>query len=429
MGRPAKTLAELVRDGSFRARRDTHRALLLGPDLPWEWGQLLQARYRAAESDAEQRQIALECEHAVRQVHQQAAAQASPSQRLQAELANLGEPGSVEQLLAFFPYYLRHPKGPARSRPFQLEAWQQQFLAEFYRRDSEGRRVYRVGLLGIPRGNGKTALAAGLGLYELLSRQDAPEIYFAAGSKEQAKIALSFARSFAEEGPLAQWISRKSRLLCPATSGSLQVISSEGALQHGLAPAAVILDELWAFQTSHQVDVYDAFASALHKRRDAYLLAISTAGYDTHSLLGRIYQQALAWPEVETHPDSCLTIAKDQENGLLLWWYGAAHDADPTDEQLWRACNPASFVDLRDLKRQRNDPGLGELGFRRLHLNQWTAARDAWLPAGSWDALKDETKIPAGAAVYVGVDIALSHDTSAVAWAHRLPDGRIIVRA
>jgi hypothetical protein len=30
---------------------------------------------------------------------------------------------------------------------------------EFYKRDEEGRRIYRLGVLGVPRGNGKSPLA------------------------------------------------------------------------------------------------------------------------------------------------------------------------------------------------------------------------------------------------------------------------------
>jgi phage terminase large subunit-like protein len=209
----------------------------------------------------------------------------------------------------------------------------------------------------------------------------------------------------------------------------MEVLSSQGSLLHGRAPAAAIVDELWALETNQQQEVYTALGSALHKRDDSFLLAITTAGYDRFSLLGRIYDQALAWPDLEVSRDGCLTIAKDIENGQLLWWYGAPADCDLEDEKLWRRCNPASWVDLRDLRRQLHDPGLGELGFRRLHLNQWTAARDAWLPSGLWDSLRGDGRIPEGANIYVGVDVGISHDTTAVAWAHRLPDGRIIIRA
>jgi phage terminase large subunit-like protein len=175
----------------------------------------------------------------------------------------------------------------------------------------------------LPRGNGKTAIAAGLALYELVVRGDAPEVYFAAGSKDQARVALSFASSFVTEGPLADWVTVKSTLSCAATNGTMKVLSSEGALLHGLAPAVAILDELWALETARQVEAYTALTSALHKRDDSYLLAITTAGYDRRSLLGQIYEQALDWPDVQRSRGGCLTIAKDEANGQLLYWFGA----------------------------------------------------------------------------------------------------------
>jgi phage terminase large subunit-like protein len=428
-GRPAKTLAQHVRDGTFRGRR--HRALLLGEALPWPGFAVFQERFRRASSEPERRAIAVEVEHAIRQVHEQTEREQAGGRgsSLAAELAALGKPRSAAQLLRFFPEYFRHPKGPSIGQPFRLEPWQQRFLREFYKRDKQGRRVYRLGVLGVPRGNGKTPLAAGLGLYELVSRSDAPEVYFAACSKEQAGIGLGFARSFVEDGGLADWVTVKSALSCPAAQGVMRVISSEGRLQHGRAPAAGLIDELWAFATSREEQTYVALSSALHKREDAYLLAITTAGYDKQTLLGRIYEKAQGWPEVTTSANGCLTIARDVANGQLLWWYGAPDQADPEDQKIWRAVNPASWIRLRDLRRQLHDPGLGELEFRRLHLNQWTRSRDAWLPGNLWAALRSDQQIPDGAAIYLGVDVGLYHDSTAVCWAHRLEDGRIALRA
>jgi phage terminase large subunit-like protein len=429
-GRTAKTLRSHVTEGSFRARRTTHRALLCGPPLSWPVFASLQARFVAAGSEPERRDVALQFERLVgaaqREARKRDSNGAPGSNALAAELLTLGKPGSVSQLLKFFPYYLAHPRGPMTGQPFTLEPWQQRFLREFYRLDKHGERIYRTGVLGVPRGNGKTPLAAALGLYELLTRTDNPEIYCAAASKEQAGIAFGFARDFVEQGPLADWV-RASKYKLSTGQGIMQVISSEGRLQHGRAPSASLLDELWAFDTDRERQTYIALASALHKRDNAYLLAITTAGYGKHSLLGDIYQAALNWPTVTVSKNGCLTIAKDLENGQLLYWYGAPDNAAIDDEKIWRACNPASWIKLRDLKRQLADPVLGELEFRRLHLNIWTAARDAWLPDGCWAGLRTDQQIPDGADIYLGVDVGLYHDTTAVCWAHRLEDGRILL--
>ena len=165
MGRPARPLVEHLRQGTFRARR--HHRLLGGHDVPWPAFALMQARYRAATSEPERRAVALECEQALGLVHSSAAEQAGgtggPS--LDQELLSLGKPRTIKQLLAFFPHFLRHAKGALLGQPFELEAWQKRFLREFYRRDKKGRRIYSRAVLGVPRGNGKTPLAAGLGLY------------------------------------------------------------------------------------------------------------------------------------------------------------------------------------------------------------------------------------------------------------------------
>jgi hypothetical protein len=33
------------------------------------------------------------------------------------------------------------------------------------------------------------------------------------------------------------------------------------------------------------------------------------------------------------HPADCLTVGRDEENGTLLWWYGAPDGADLEDER------------------------------------------------------------------------------------------------
>jgi phage terminase large subunit-like protein len=427
-GRPAKTLAQHVREGTFRSRR--HHPLLADPLLPWAGFAALQIDYQRAQSDAHRRAIGVAFEQMVAAGQREIqAASGDAGGALQEQLAEFGKRGSAAHVIEFFERYLRHPKGPMIEQPFTLEPWQKRFVREFYRRDREGRRVYRLGLLAIPRGSGKTAFAAGLALYELVTRSDAPEVYFAAGSKEQAGVAFDFARRFVENGPLADWVTARRILICPATRGVLRVISSEGALQHGLAPAAAIIDELWALETLRQTEAYTALTTALHKREDAYLLAITTAGYNRQSLLGRIYERALTWPDIERSKDGCLTIAKDDEHGNLVYWYGAPADADIDDRKIWRACNPARFVKLRDLDRHRHDPGLTDPDFRRLHLNQWTETRDVWIPAGAWEVLKTDERIPDGAEIYVGVDVGIYHDTTAVVWAHVLGDGRMLLRA
>lgn len=376
MARPARTLEQHIRQGSFRARR--HHQLLAGQALPAEWRVFagLQARYRSATSDPERAAIGLQFEHAVVDVHAQAEARqgALSGPTLDQQLNALGKPGSLTQLLEFYPALLRYPSGPLQGQPFQLEPWQRSFLREFHRRDDAGGRIYKKALLGLPTGNGKTTLAVGLGLYQALSQPAAAEVVLAAGSREQARLGLDCARRMSDLGQLSEWItSTSNRLDYPKKQASMLALSSQGNLQHGRAPAAALLDELWTFSHKRQEQSYTALTAAIHKQPAAFLLATSSAGDNPASLLGRIYHDALSWDDVSVRHHNCLTIAKNPDAGALLWWYAAPADADPSDPKILRACNPASWINLSDLQQQLHDPGLSESDFRRLHLNQWPA--------------------------------------------------------
>jgi phage terminase large subunit-like protein len=299
---------------------------------------------------------------------------------------------------------------------------------EFYKRDEEGRRIYRLGVLGVPRGNGKSPLAAGLGLYELLTRRDSPDVFCAAGSREQARIVFNFARSFVETGPLLDVVRvGRNELIYPDGTGSMRVVSADGSLQFGHSVSCAIVDEAHVFATQKHQDLWEAFETALHKRLDSFLLAITTAGSDRTSLLGRLVESSLAQLSLERQDG--LTVGRDEENGVLLWWYAAPDTAELDDEATWRAANPASWVDLRDLRRQRNSPGTSESAFRRLHLNQWTYAEDVWITPARWAACRSENEIPERAEVFVGVDASFSGDATAVAWAWKNDEGTILVRA
>jgi len=152
-------------------------------------------------------------------------------------------------------------------------------------------------------------------------------------------------------------------------------------------------------------------------------LAITTAGYNRHTILGRLYADAMRLPDVQR--DGMLTIARDPAAGFLMWWYGLADEDDPTPDNVL-AANPASWITSEVLEAQRESPTVDEYAFRRLHANQWTSTRNAWLPAGAWEGLGQEGhEIPEGAEVVVAVDVGLVHDSTAVAVASRLADGRI----
>jgi phage terminase large subunit-like protein len=410
VARPPKSLAAHLREGTFRARR--HRELLNGPAVADKALQRLQRDYQAASSDRERRAIALDFEQRSRR-------NLPPTGQLDLELSPAD----------FFERYLVHTKGPAAGEPFRLEPWQRQFVDELYQVDERGFRIFKRAILGVPRGNGKSPLAAAIGLYELMTRADEPDIICAAAARDQAAVVFGYAASFAESGPLAdQLVVGRREIARPETRGVLRTISADGYVAHGANPSAVVIDEAHAFTTDKQRELFEAADTAVLKRPDAFWLLISTAGHDSGSLLGRLYGDVLEQLEPE-QPEPGLTIARDEANGVLFYWYGVDADCDADDEKLWKAVNPASWVTVPELRRQRRSPSMATGTFKRRHLNAWVASDlERWIAGDVWDALCDpDSRIEPSAAVTIGGDGSRSYDTSAIAWASRADDGRIDV--
>ncbi len=378
----------------------------------------IQRAYQQATSEPERRALALDFQ-------EQAARDTIPA------IGDRSSDGRALAVADFFAENFRHQKGPAAGEPFVLEPWQREFVDELYRLDERGNRLYKRAILGVPRGNGKSPIAAAVGLYELMSRTDEPDIICAAAARDQAGVVFEYARGFAESGPLAEHLVIGRREIArPETRGVLRTISADGYVAHGANPSAVIVDEAHAFTTDKQRELFEAMDTAVHKRPDAFWFLISTAGHDRSSLFGKLHADVLEQLEPE-HPAPGLTIARDEANGVLMHWYGAEADCDPDDEELWNAVNPGSWVTVDDLRRQRRSPSMPTSTFKRRHLNAWVAPEaERWIPSDRWQALAvPSSRIEPGAAVCVGFDGSRSYDTSALAWASRAEDGRIDVAA
>lgn len=334
-----------------------------------------------------------------------------------------------EHVAAFAEAYCRHTKGRWAGQPVVFEDWQREFLDEAFRLDVRGRRVYRNVLLGIPRKNGKSTLASALSLYMAGADGEAgAEVVMAAGSRDQAAMVFDQARAFVDSNAELGAYFDAQRFVILGPGGSvIKRIAADGKLQHGLNPSAVIADETHSLITPRQEELWNALTTASGARDQPLFLSITTAGFDKATVLGRLFDAAIRMPNVERRP--ALTIARDEDTGFLMWWYGLRDEDDVEDRDLWMAANPASWITVEEIQRQRESPTVDELVWQRLHLNKWTKTRDAWLPAGLWESLASDAEIPDGAEVVLAVDVGLVHDSTAVAVAHKLEDGRMVVRA
>lgn len=333
----------------------------------------------------------------------------------------------------FCERYIRHTQGRQfAGKPLILEPFQREFFDELLAVDENGRRYYTEALWGLPRKNGKSTTVAAFGLYMTSADGEAgAEVYAAAAAKDQARIIFSQGRKFVdpevspdlseEFTPRRNWIEHR-------PSGSIfKVISSDAPKQHGLNPSASVIDELHAHENG---DLYAALTTATGAREQPLTLTITTAGWNTDTVLGEIYARTLdGHLAIERRPG--LTIVRDRDSGFLFWWHGAAEGDDPEDPAVWRLANPASWISDDYLRRERQKPTMRFSDFRQLHLNQWTAAEEEWFPPGAWAACFDRSvsleALDPAQPIAVGVDIALTHDYASVTIAQRREDRVLLV--
>ncbi len=296
------------------------------------------------------------------------------------------------------------------------------------------KRIAKVALEGppetlilLPRGQGKTTLMAAIAVYHLLTTERAA-VYCAASSRDQARILFEAAARFVRELDHPNLLARHLEIRhCPDPERfkefdrHLRVLAADAGRLQGLSPTLAIVDELHAHRDA---SVYVALKTAQVKTLGSRLVTISTAGHDTRSVLGQLREKALGAPKVTRR--GFMTETRAPDLAMLEWTVPEGQDV--SDMRTVKRANPAPWITTAALGAQWAST-VGEFAFRRYHANQWTTAEEQWLPAGVWPRLATAERPEQGADCWVAVDAALKYDTTAVCWALRLPDDRILLQA
>jgi phage terminase large subunit-like protein len=308
---------------------------------------------------------------------------------------------------------LTHTKGPFAQQPFNLRPWQARIIRQLFTQRKDGLRQYRTALLMLPRKNGKTELAAALAIYFLLfDHEIGGETYSAAADKDQAALVFHVAAQMIRNDPeldaACEIVDSQKRIVHPASGSFYRAISAEAYSKHGFNASVVIYDELHAAPNR---ELWDVLATSQGARAQPLMMAITTAGYDRHSILWELYQHA---KKVEERP------ALDPTFLPIL--YEAPIDADWTDEKVWKQANPAlgdfrSLDEMRVMCARAQEIPAQENTFRRLYLNQWTEQSARWIALAAWDACQDAAFDRAalrGRPCYVGMDLSSTTDITAL---------------
>ena len=341
-------------------------------------------------------------------------------------------------------------------RPFSLYDWQRDAIMEFYSTmevdDDTGEQYRRYQYLyeELPKKNGKSELAAPLGLYHLFGDGELnAEVYICAADKDNASIvynaavymlqAATWTAAMLERGTLKLVESRREILYrrqrkTPSGGmewqiiGRLKVLSAEAYSKHGYKPSCVIFDELHAQPNRDLWDVMTFGAGS--SRRQPVWIVLTTAGDDPdrNSIGWEIHEKAVGIRDARQlitvldgggDPRQVLSLkrvadedlpgamdallAKDLDTWLpILYGITAFYGDDPEDlaavdiydEALWYRCNPSlgKHLKIRTLRQEAAEAKKSEAAeklFRWLRLNQWIAVKAvSWLSLTLYDKLQ-----------------------------------------
>lgn len=317
----------------------------------------------------------------------------------------------------------KHSKGKWAKTPLILSAWQS-FLVGclFGWLKADGLRRFRVAFCELARKNGKSTLAAAIGLLlAFFDGEAGAEVYTAATKRDQARIVHGEAvRMVRASAHLQRYIKIfKDNLSSEQTNSKYEPLGADADTLDGLNPNGVIIDELHAHKTRAMLDVLDTATGA---RQQPLLFIITTAGYDRTSV---------CW---DMHAYACRVLdgTAPNDDGVFAFIASIDEGDDWQDEVCWVKANPnlgvsVQIEDLRAKSQKAKQMPAALNGFLRLHLNVWTQQVSAWLTADLWAACAGpigHAELPetlAGRDCFGGLDLASSTDIAA--WLKLFPDG------
>ena len=238
--------------------------------------------------------------------------------------------------IEFIERFCKHSKGKWAGKPVILELWQKAFIqALFGFVDSEtGLRKYQKSILFVARKNGKSTLAAGIGLYMLTSAgEGGAEVYSVATKKEQAKIVWEEARRMVKKSPA---LFKRIRTLINGlfydnNESFFKALASDSNSLDGLNSFFVIADEIHAWKDKNLIDVmYDSMSG----REEPIFSEFSTMGTVRENVFDNEYEYGSDL--IETFEKT--GIMKDER--ILVIIYELDNPKEIEKEECWYKPNP-----------------------------------------------------------------------------------------
>jgi len=311
-----------------------------------------------------------------------------------------------------FIEFLPHVKDKWQGAPLKLERWQKFVVCNLFgwvHLITRLRRFWRA-FIFLPRKNGKTTLAATIGLL-MLSAESTPgaEIYCGATSEDQANEVFRPAQAMSQKAAgfketYGIEIMKSSIFREGGLSFFKKLIGKPG---EGQSPYCAIHDEYHEHLTSEQVD---SMNTGMGARQEPLQLIITTAGTN----------MASPCKEFDDYTREILENVK-QDDRLFALHYTIDPDDEWTDFENWKKANPNYGVSVQKeyLETQFNEAcqRASQQNIKRTkHLNEWMNVGASWMNMLAWRKCEDRNlKLDdfVGEPCWVGIDFASKIDITA----------------
>lgn len=323
--------------------------------------------------------------------------------------------GAADYAMDFIGY-LRLPEGDideageVDGNPFVLYAAQQFIVGSifgWYRTD--GTRRFRTAYIEQGKGNGKTPLAAAVGLLGLVGDDEpAAEIYTAGVTRDQAQYLFNDARkmAIASQAIHPRLEIGTQNIAAPKLGGFMRPLASEVSSLDQKRVHMALIDEIHEHKNALVVQKMRAGTKG---RRNPLIFEITNSGFDRHSI---------CWQ----HHDYSVKVAEGiVENDEWFAYVCALDEGDEwTDQAVWPKANPGLGVTIPDryLIAQVDEaigmPASEDL-IKRLNFCIWTERSAGAFDMGRWDAGAEEPQLERGRRVWIGLDLASTTDIAAMA--------------
>ena len=342
--------------------------------------------------------------------------------------------GAAARALRFFEGKLRLSEGQFEGRPFRSEPAQDLIFGSLFGwKKPDGTRRFRRAYIEQGKGNGKSPLAGGIGLYGLTADGEAgAEIYSAGATKEQASVLFRDAVKMVRKSPdlatrlkFAGGEGREYNIAYLAKSSFFRPVSRETKKTgSGPRPHFALVDELHEHADGGIIEMLER---GFKFRRNPLLLMITNSGSDRTSVCWN--EHAFAVKVAAGNRD-----AKDEDSHYLGERWGRTDEAfsyvcalDPGDDPLddpscWIKANPLMGVTITEdylegAAAQARDMPDKLNNILRLHFCQWTEAETAWMTRAVLEPCLTEFDPMEhhGSKVFLGLDLSQNKDITALA--------------